>query len=183
MFVVPETAGKEKSQFYIELINSAQLLLTGETDLIAQAANLSALIWYTLPNINWAGFYFYKDKEQGKDREQDRDKDKGKNRDKELVLGPFQGKPACIRIASGKGVCGTAFESGETLRVDDVHAFPGHIACDPDSRSELVIPLFYNKQCIGVLDIDSQLTGRFTEEDQTGLEKIIRLLENHITYP
>lgn len=177
MFEVPEIARKEKNQLYRELINSVQHLLTGETDLIAQTANLSSLLWYSLPNINWVGFYFYKDKEQDKDRDQD----KGKKRDKELVLGPFQGKPACIRIASGKGVCGTAFESGETLRVDDVHAFPGHIACDPDSRSEIVIPFFVNKICIGVLDIDSPYLGRFTEDDETGLEKIVRLLEKHIS--
>jgi len=165
MFVVPETSGKEKKQFYVELINAVQLLLTGETDLIAQAANLSALLWYTLPHINWVGFYFYK------------------NQDKELVLGPFLGKPACVRIALGKGVCGTAFASGKTLRVDDVHVFPGHIACDPESRSEIVIPVYYNNDVIGVLDIDSPNIGRFDEKDQSGLEKIVRLLEHHITYP
>jgi len=177
MFVVSETSGKEKNQFYVELINAVQLLLTGETDLIAQTANLSALLWYTLPDINWVGFYFYKDQDR------DKDLDKGKDRKKVLVLGPFQGKPACVRIAPGKGVCGTAFASGKSLRVDDVYAFPGHIACDPESRSEIVIPVYYNNDVISVLDIDSPNIGRFDEKDQYGLEKIVRLLEHHIIYP
>ncbi len=153
----------DKIDLYKELKKQALVMFNGESDLIAQTANLSALLWYSLPNINWAGFYFFK---------------KG-----ELILGPFQGKPACIRITPGKGVCGTAFSSRKTIRVDDVHAFPGHIACDPESRSEIVIPVIKRNQVIAVLDIDSPVMGRVAEEDQAGLEEIVRLLENHFIDP
>lgn len=153
----------DKIDLYKELKKQALVIFNGESDLIAQTANLCSLLWYSLPDINWAGFYFFK---------------KG-----ELILGPFQGKPACIRITIGKGVCGTAFSSRKTIRVEDVHTFPGHIACDPESRSEIVIPVFKRNQVIAVLDIDSPVMGRFTEEDQTGLEEIVRLLENQFTYP
>jgi GAF domain-containing protein len=150
----------DKTQFYKSLKKQASALLEGESDLIAQAANLCALLWYSLPDINWVGFYFYKNGE--------------------LVLGPFQGKPACVRIKPGQGVCGTAFQNQKTYCVDNVHAFDGHIACDPDSRSEIVIPFFMNHTCKGVLDIDSPLIKRFHEEDQIGLEHIVRSLEENI---
>lgn len=150
----------DKLQFYNELKKQASAMLEGESDRIAQTANLCALLWYSLPDINWVGFYFYKNGE--------------------LVLGPFQGKPACVRIKPGQGVCGTAFQEQKIFRVDDVHAFKGHIACDPDSRSEIVIPFFVNQNCIGVLDIDSPLKKRFNEKDQIGLEHIVRCLEENI---
>ena len=125
---------------------------------IANLANASALLWQALERINWVGFYL---------RQGDR-----------LILGPFQGKPACVEIPWGKGVCGTAAQSGQTQRVEDVHAFPGHIACDSQSRSEIVIPLFQNGEVVAVLDIDSPEPGRFTKADQEGLEALIPLLES-----
>lgn len=127
---------------------------------IANLANTSALLWQHLPNINWAGFYL---------TQQDR-----------LILGPFQGKPACIEIPMGKGVCGTAAAQDQTQLVPDVHAFPGHIACDSASRSEIVIPIHKDGAVWGVLDIDSPITGRFTLEDQAGLEAVVALLEEVI---
>jgi len=130
-------------------------LLSGHCDRIANAANLSALLYLSLPDINWAGFYFL--------------------RDGQLVLGPFQGKPACVSIPLGKGVCGTAAASRETLRVADVHAFSGHIACDADSRSEIVVPLIRDDQVLGVLDIDSPKPGRFSEQDQNLIEELARI--------
>ena len=123
---------------------------------IANMANAVALLWQVLDRINWAGFYLLENDT--------------------LVLGPFQGKPACIEIPVGKGVCGTAVAAGKTIRVDDVHAFPGHIACDCDSRSEIVIPLRKNGRILGVLDIDSPVLGRFTSEDQIGLELFAEVL-------
>jgi GAF domain-containing protein len=123
---------------------------------IANMANAAALLWHGLDRINWAGFYLLENDT--------------------LVLGPFQGKPACIEIPVGKGVCGTAVAAGKTIRVDDVHAFPGHIACDCDSRSEIVIPLRKNGRILGVLDIDSPVLGRFTSEDQIGLELFSEVL-------
>ncbi len=123
---------------------------------IANMANAAALLWQVLDRINWAGFYLLENDT--------------------LVLGPFQGKPACIEIPVGKGVCGTAVAADETIRVDDVHAFPGHIACDCDSRSEIVIPLRKNGRILGVLDIDSPVLGRFTSEDQIGLELFAEVL-------
>ena len=141
-----------KAEAYRDLLSQAEGLFHGETDAIANAANLSALIFHGLPDLNWAGFYLLR--EGG-----------------ELVLGPFQGKPACIRIPLGRGVCGTAAERRESVLVPDVHAFPGHIACDAASRSELVVPLMHDGKVIGVLDLDSPHPGRFDEEDRAGLEK------------
>ena len=123
---------------------------------IANMANAAALLWHCMDTINWAGFYLLENDT--------------------LVLGPFQGKPACIEIPVGKGVCGTAVAADKTIRVDDVHAFPGHIACDCDSRSEIVIPLRKNGRILGVLDIDSPVLGRFTSEDQIGLELFAEVL-------
>ena len=124
-----------------------------ERDPIANAANTAALIFQMVPDLNWAGFYFLQS-------------------DDELVLGPFQGKPACIRIAVGRGVCGSAVENGHSILVEDVHAFPGHIICDAASRSELVVPLIDNGGVFGVLDLDSPLPGRFDSADQTGVEQL-----------
>jgi L-methionine (R)-S-oxide reductase len=133
-------------------VQQARALLHGERDRIANAANLSALVYHALPSLNWVGFYFFDGKE--------------------LVVGPFQGLPACVRIALDKGVCGAAASTRTTQRVEDVHAFPGHIACDAASRSELVVPLFRGDELIGVFDLDSPEPGRFTPEDQAGLEAI-----------
>ncbi len=141
---------------YEQLVHQARSLVDGEHDLIANMANISALLFNNLTSVNWAGFYLYKESQ--------------------LVLGPFQGQPACIRIPMGKGVCGTAAESGTTQRVDDVHAFAGHIACDAASNSEIVIPLIVNDTLIGVLDIDSPEFSRFDEVDQEGLEAIAQAL-------
>jgi L-methionine (R)-S-oxide reductase len=140
---------------YAELSRDLAALLSGERDLIANAANTAALLYDALPDLNWAGFYLYKSGE--------------------LVLGPFQGKPACVRIAMGKGVCGTAAERRTTVRVEDVHAFPGHIACDSASNSEIVIPLVRGTELLGVLDLDSPRLRRFVEADQRGLEVLARV--------
>lgn len=137
---------------YRNLIAEARGLLDGEHDYIANAANLSALLYMRLPDINWVGFYFL--------------------RDGELVVGPFAGQPACTRIAIGRGVCGSAVARNETLRVADVHAFDGHIACDPASRSEIVVPLRRDGEIFGVLDVDSPLPDRFEAQDQAALETL-----------
>lgn len=134
------------------LAQQARGLLSGEHHRIANAANLAALIFNCVPDLNWAGFYFVEDGE--------------------LIVGPFQGQPACVRIAPGKGVCGTAMVSRETQRVEDVEAFAGHIACDPNSRSEVVVPLILDGEVIGVLDIDSPKPGRFSAEDARGFEQL-----------
>lgn len=148
---------REKSALYPALAAQAAALVEGEPDPIANMANLSALLWQALPDLNWAGFY--------------------RRVGAELVLGPFQGKPACVRIPWGKGVCGTAAAAGAAQVVPDVHAFPGHIACDAASRSELVLPLFDRSGgVIGVLDLDSPLPGRFTREDSEGLRPVARLI-------
>ena len=152
MFRVEKLDNKNKSEMYESLLLQAQGLFYDEKDLIANAANLSSLLFNTLDDVNWAGFYFYKDGE--------------------LVLGPFQGLPACIRIAMGKGVCGTAAETLQTQLVEDVHAFEGHIACDAASRSEIVIPLVKDGELIGVLDIDSPSVSRFDDEDLVGVESL-----------
>ena len=144
-----------KREHYEELAGEARALLAGERNPIANAANLSALIWHRLPDLNWAGFYFVKGRE--------------------LVLGPFQGRPACVRIAMGKGVCGTAAAGAQTVLVPDVHHFPGHIACDTASNSELVVPLLAHGGVIGVLDLDSPLFGRFDEADADGTESLARI--------
>jgi L-methionine (R)-S-oxide reductase len=148
-----------KPELYRELAAQLKALLAGETDRIANAANMAALIYHGLPDLNWAGFYFL----QGG----------------ELVLGPFQGRPACVRIALGNGVCGTAASRGATVLVRDVHHFPGHIACDPISRSELVVPLIEAGEVSGVLDLDSPLLARFDETDQAGCEQLVALFVDH----
>ncbi|WP_141808280.1 GAF domain-containing protein [Nocardia bhagyanarayanae] len=150
-FTVENLTG-DRSEQYRQLIAQAQALVAGETDRVANAANLSALLFHTLPELNWAGFYFYDGTE--------------------LVVGPFQGKPACVRIALGRGVCGTAAETKATQIVPDVHEFPGHIACDADSRSEIVVPLVHRGRLVGVLDLDSPKPGRFDDVDRTGLEAL-----------
>ncbi|MGI5948125.1 MAG: GAF domain-containing protein [Lachnospiraceae bacterium] len=152
-----------KQTDYLELEKQMDALLTGENDLIANLSNGSALLKESLDQINWAGFYLIK--------EQD-----GK---RQLVLGPFQGKPACVRIPVGKGVCGTAVKENMTLLVKNVHEFPGHIACDSASLSEIVIPIRNQGEIIGVLDIDSPVLNRFSEEDKEGLEKIAAVIESH----
>jgi L-methionine (R)-S-oxide reductase len=140
---------------YAELARDLTALLAGERDRIANAANTAALLYDALPDLNWAGFYLYKSGE--------------------LVLGPFQGKPACVRIALGKGVCGTAAERRATVVVEDVHAFPGHIACDSASNSEIVVPLLRGSELLGVLDLDSPRLRRFGGEDARGLEAVARI--------
>ena len=146
---------KDKAADYLRLSEELAALLRGETDLIANAANTAALIFEALPEINWAGFYFL--------------------RGQELVVGPFQGKPACVRIGLGKGVCGTAAAQRRTLVVADVHEFPGHIACDAASRSEIVVPLICATSLVGVLDIDSPRPGRFDAADCAGIQTLAAL--------
>ena len=143
-----------KKQLYQELAKQLRELLADERDLIANAANLSAMLYHSLPELNWAGFYFLK---------------KGT-----LVLGPFQGKVACTRIALGKGVCGTAASSHKTVLVENVHEFSGHIACDGASNSEIVLPILKNGQIVGVLDLDSPRLSRFDDEDRVGLELLVQ---------
>ena len=145
---------------YKELIMQVDALTAGVPHLVANLANVSAAIWQEMDNINWAGFYLM---ENGK-----------------LVLGPFQGKPACIEIAVGKGVCGTAVAERKTQLVEDVHQFPGHIACDCASNSEIVVPIYKNGEVFGVLDIDSPYYARFTAEDQAGMEELVRVLERNL---
>ena len=154
MFTASPLSG-DKAEQYEQLIAQCQALLHGERHRVANAANLSALLFNSLPEINWLGFYFMQDGE--------------------LVVGPFQGLPACVRIALGKGVCGTAAASRETQLVPDVHAFPGHIACDSASQSELVVPLIKDGEVIGVLDIDSPVLDRFDTVDQAAFERIAGL--------
>jgi len=146
---------------YAELARDLRALLAGEQDLIANAANTAALLFEALPNLNWAGFYLYKSGE--------------------LVLGPFQGRPACVRIAIGKGVCGAAAARRETVLVEDVHAFPGHIACDSASNSEIVIPLLRGGELLGVLDLDSPEHARFKAHDAHGLEAVAKIFVESLT--
>ena len=155
MFAVKEVTGS-KAEIYDELLRQTRGLIDGERDLIANSANVASLIWQIVPDLNWAGFYLMKGGE--------------------LVLGPFQGKPACVRIAVGKGVCGTAVARRETVLVEDVHAFPGHIACDSASNSELVVPLIKDGRVHGVLDLDSPLFSRFDAEDRRAFEALVDLL-------
>src|SRR6267378_1890165 len=153
-----------KPELYRDLARELSALLAGEADRIANAANMAALIYHGLPDLNWAGFYF----RQGA----------------ELVLGPFQGKPACVRIPIGQGVCGTAAARAAAVLVPDVHDFPGHIACDPDSRSELVVPLIEAGAVLGVFDLDSPLPARFDERDREGCERLVALfLDHHRQHP
>ena len=147
-----------KNAFYDSLLSQLQALIEGENDLIANLANTSALLNLALEDLNWVGFYLLKSPD-------------------ELVLGPFQGKPACLRIPVGKGVCGTAVASGQTQRVADVHAFAGHIACDGASNSEIVLPIFDQGRVVAVLDIDSPSLARFDAEDQIGLERVATALD------
>ena len=152
MSFTSQTLTGSKPEQYAQLAAQARALLSGESDRVANAANLSALVYHSLPDLNWAGFYFHDGTE--------------------LVVGPFQGLPACVRIALDKGVCGAAARTRQTQRVEDVDAFPGHIACDSASRSELVVPLVKGDRLIGVLDLDSPRLARFDEEDQRGMEAI-----------
>lgn len=154
MFTTQSLSG-DKAEQYAQLLEQARGLMSGERDRVANAANLSALVYHSLPALNWAGFYFYDGQE--------------------LVVGPFQGLPACVRIPLDKGVCGAAATTRQTQRVADVHAFPGHIACDSASNSEVVVPLFTGDgQLIGVFDIDSPELDRFDALDQKGLEDIAK---------
>jgi L-methionine (R)-S-oxide reductase len=154
MYAFDPAPGSDKPELYRELTQAALALTEGEPDGVANMANVAALIWSWLPDLNWAGFYRLP-----------ADAD-------ELVLGPFMGKPACIRIALGTGVCGTAAASGTTQCVRDVHAFAGHIACDPDSRSELVVPVRHEGRVIAVIDLDSPVPARFDEADASGIEAL-----------
>jgi L-methionine (R)-S-oxide reductase len=150
-----------KSELYDQLATQLSSLLAGERDLIANAANFSSLVFHSLPDLNWAGFYFAKKSE--------------------LVLGPFQGRPACVRIRIGQGVCGAGAAKRETMIVPNVHEFPGHIACDSASNSEIVVPLFKDAQLLGVLDLDSPTPARFDREDAAGLETLVRILLASVT--
>ncbi|MGY5779406.1 GAF domain-containing protein [Rhizobium sp. LEGMi135b] len=161
MFVEKAIRHDSKPEFYRELADQLKALLDGEHDPIANAANTSALIYQMLSDLNWAGFYFLR-------------------QESELVLGPFQGKPACVRIAVGRGVCGTAVGKAQSILVEDVHAFPGHIACDAASRSELVVPLFRDGKVFGVIDLDSPLPGRFDSDDQAGIEALAAIYAGSI---
>jgi L-methionine (R)-S-oxide reductase len=151
----PLSSSGSKRDFYASLAQQLTGLLEGEPDAIANAANMSALLYQQMPDLNWAGFYFM--------------------RGPGLVLGPFQGKVACVRIPVGSGVCGSAVERKESIVVPDVHAFPGHIACDSASRSELVVPLVKNGEVLGVLDLDSPSPNRFDEEDREGCERLVAI--------
>jgi GAF domain-containing protein len=156
MFALKTPTTADKAALYDELVMQARGLLHDERDRIANAANFAALVWQALPDINWCGFYFFDGKE--------------------LVVGPFQGKPACVRIALGKGVCGTAAATRDTQVVADVHEFPGHIACDAASRSEIVVPLQDGNKLIGVWDVDSPSVHRFDTIDRLGMEPAGRVL-------
>jgi len=155
MFEMKKPIAGSKSELYSDLLSQAKGLLHDEHDQVANAANFSALLYHSLPDVNWVGFYFMK----------------GGG----LLVGPFQGKPACVRITLGKGVCGTAAQTRKTQLVPDVNAFPGHIFCDGDSRSELVVPLVSKGEVIGVLDLDSPKLARFDEEDQEGLQALAKV--------
>ena len=163
MFEISSINAKDKAEFYKELNMYLTGLIDEENDWLADLANASALLYMLMPDINWAGFYLYKNGE--------------------LILGPFQGKPACVRIALGKGVCGTAAKTREIQLVKDVNEFPGHIACDAASKSEIVIPIIKDDDLIGVLDIDSPIKARFDEEDARGLKSFVDILNQHINWP
>ena len=162
MFTAESDRHPPKAELYRDLVASLESLLQGETDPLANLANASALLAQTLEGINWCGFYLL--------------------RGEELVLGPFQGKPACVRIPLGKGVCGTAAQLEQTLLVPDVHAFPEHIACDSASRSEIVVPILQGGTLRGVLDIDSPRLDRFDAQDQEGLERFVKTLATRIDW-
>ena len=152
MFQARSIENVGKPELYRELAQQLEALLGAECDAIANSANAASLLYQTLPDVNWVGFYFL--------------------RGDELVLGPFQGKPACVRIPVGRGVCGSAVAERKSIRVEDVFAFPGHIVCDTSSRSEIVVPLMKNGAIMGVLDIDSPSPARFDTDDQDGLERL-----------
>ena len=156
---VAKSKPSPKTAFYADLVMQLRALLKGEYDFIANAANFSALVYHALPDVNWAGFYLL--------------------HEDELVLGPFQGKPACVRIPFGKGVCGFAAKAVETVIVPNVHEFPGHIACDVASNSEIVIPLFDGERVLGVFDVDSPTLKRFDDRDAEGLNELVTVLVAH----
>jgi L-methionine (R)-S-oxide reductase len=158
MHTLNDLRALSKPAAYDELATSLQALLAGEKNLIARAANMSSLLYWSLPDLNWAGFYLLDD-ESG-----------------DLIVGPFQGKPACVRIPLRKGVCGTAALQRRTLVVPDVHEFPGHIACDSASNSEIVVPVIAGGHLLGVLDLDSPLLDRFDQDDARGLEGLVAIL-------
>lgn len=151
---------KSKEQLYDELVQEAQAILEGETDTIANLANVSSLVWNKLPGVNWAGFYILKEDE--------------------LVLGPFQGKPACVRIPVGRGVCGSVAKTMRPLMVEDVHQFEGHIACDYASNSEAVVPVVVNGELFGVLDLDSPEFSRFDDIDMQGLQRVVDIVQDSL---
>ncbi|OHC91769.1 MAG: hypothetical protein A2095_16500 [Sphingomonadales bacterium GWF1_63_6] len=161
MYDFAPTDTADKATLYADLISAADALTGGEPDPVANMANVAALLWQFLPDLNWAGFY--------------------RLVGDELVLGPFQGKPACIRIPLGRGVCGTAAATRETQLVEDVHAFPGHIACDAASASEIVLPVVQDGHLIGVLDLDSPRVARFDSDDAAGLEALIAVIGPRIS--
>lgn len=156
----PTLYTEDRNKNYEMVLEQLRALIEGETDVIANLANASALLYQFLDEVNWVGFYLWKENE--------------------LVLGPFQGLPACIRIPNGKGVCGTAVTEKETILVENVHAFPGHIACDAKSQSEIVIPIIIDDHVFGVLDIDSPILNRFDTTDQTYLEKFVDILKRQL---
>ena len=151
-----------KAAFYQELNTQLHHLLEGEPDWIANLANAASLLYMQMEHINWSGFYLY--------------------RDEQLILGPFMGQPACVRIPLGKGVCGTSAGNRETIVVADVHAFPGHIACDAASRSEIVVPILDGDRLIGVLDLDAPVAERFDDADRAGLEEFVAILNKHVDW-
>jgi L-methionine (R)-S-oxide reductase len=160
MYTFDIAPDRPKAELYDELVKAADALTAGEPDSVANMANIAALLWQFLPDLNWSGFY--------------------RMIGDELVLGPFQGKAACIRIPLNKGVCGAAARTATSQLVDDVHAFPGHIACDADSRSELVVPVLRDGAVIAVIDLDSPLRSRFDGDDQRGIEELAALLATRI---
>ena len=160
MYDFKPAADAPKGELYNDLVSAADGLTSGEQDAIANMANVAALLWEFLPDVNWTGFY--------------------RMVDGELVLGPFAGRPACIRIPLGQGVCGAAGKTGETQLVSDVHAFPGHIACDAASRSELVVPVTRGGEVIAVIDLDSPTLARFDEDDAKGIERLAAMLADRI---
>lgn len=160
MYAFDTDSGTPKPELYAELCRAAEAVTSGESDAIANMANVSALLWQFLPDLNWAGFY--------------------RMVEGELVLGPFQGKAACIRIPLSKGVCGAAASTGQVQCVDDVHSFPDHIACDADSRSELVAPVLRDGNVIGVIDLDSPSPARFDGDDIEGITKLAALLSGRV---
>ncbi|WP_353854929.1 GAF domain-containing protein [Bacillus sp. Bos-x628] len=160
MFHVEKQSGDQLKDYQM-LVKQVEAITAGEPDLIANLANAASLLYHSLSDVNWAGFYLAKNGE--------------------LVLGPFHGLPACVRIPSGKGVCGTAFATGDVQRIADVHSFPGHIACDAASQSEIVIPLKVNDEIIGVLDIDSPVKDRFDEIDETYLIQFTEVLQKALS--